>query len=223
MLGEEKSPKRAEGKTMQPERALRVIAVFVGSLLATMTSVSAEHFVAGGGIYSLTSDGSETSVQFQFLGVRSPLPGGEFVPVIPTQIQCSIVHTGASMSFRLLTSGTEIRPFVVEKLDPPKPFPRRVTITGTMRSRLVLRAGPDRQQFTETASFKAVGVDVKIPGVGRDSFTLRIRYQARQDIGPLLFEALGAERVTCNADTCTLTVTGTLRAGEIEAHTAGGE
>jgi hypothetical protein len=206
---------------MQPGRTLGVMAVCVGSLLATLTAVYAAHFVAGGGIYSLTSDGSETSVRFQFLGIKSSL-SEVFVPVIQTQIQCRIVHTGASMSFRLFTSGTELDPFVVKKLDPPEEFPRRVTLTGTMHSHLVWREGAERQQFTETAPFQAVGVDVAIPGVGRDRFTLRIHYRARRDIGPLLFEALGAELVTCNANTCTLTVTGTLTDGEIEAHTAAG-
>jgi hypothetical protein len=126
------------------------------------------------------------------------------------------------MSFRLFTSGTQLNPFMVKKLDPTEEFPRRVTITGTMRSQLVLGERSERQQFTESAPFKAVGVDAATPGVGRDSFTLTIHYSARQDIGPRLFEALGAQLVTCNAGTCTLTVTGTLRDGEIEAHTAAG-
>jgi hypothetical protein len=86
----------------------------------------------------------------------------------------------------------------------------------------VWREAAERQQYTETASFKAVGLDVAIPGFGHDSFTLEIHYRAPQDIGPLLFEALGADLVACNADTCTLTVRGTLRDGEIEVHTAAG-
>ena len=76
---------------------------------------------------------------------------------------------------------------------------------------------------TEIAPFEAVGVDVAIPGAGKDSFSLTIHYSASQDIGPLLFKALGAELVTCNADTCSLTVMGTLTDGEIEGHTAGGD
>ena len=69
-LGEEQSHRRAKGKIMKQGRTLGAIAVFVGGLLLNLTAVYAFHFIAGGGIYSLTSNGSETSVQFQFLGVK---------------------------------------------------------------------------------------------------------------------------------------------------------
>jgi hypothetical protein len=213
---------------MKPGRTLGVIAVFVGGLLFNLTSVYAFHFVAGGGIYSLTSNGSETSVQFQFLGVKSiPLPGELAIPIIPTTIQCTVVHKGESMSFRLFTSGTELDPFTVTELDPDSPRPRRVTLTGEMLSRIVLEVGSDRRPFTEIAHteiahFEAVGMDVTEPGAGRDFFTLTIDYNASKDIGPLLFKALGTELVNCNTDTCTLTVTGTVN-GEVEGHTSGGD
>jgi len=213
---------------MKPGRTLGVIAVFVGGLLFNLTSVYAFHFVAGGGIYSLTSNGSETSVQFQFLGVKSIPPPGELaIPLIPTTIQCTVVHKGESMSFRLFTSGTEFDPFTVTELDPDSPRPRRVTLTGEMLSRIVLGVESDRRPFTEIAHteiahFEAVGMDVAEPGAGRDSFTLTIDYSASKDIGPLLFKALGTELVNCNADTCTLTVTGTVN-GEVECHTSGGD
>ena len=209
---------------MKSERALGFIAVFVGSLLATLTSVYANHFIAGGGRYSLASDGAETSVRFRFLGVASTssLPDA-FVPVIQTRIQCTVVHKGGAMSFRLSTSGTELAPFRVEKLDPPEQLPRKVTITGKMLSKFVLGVGSDRQQFTEIAPFEAIGLDKAIPGAHSDSFTLTIHYSASQDIGPLLSQALGTELVTCNDDTCTLTVAGTVVEGEIEAHTTSGD
>jgi hypothetical protein len=213
---------------MKQGRTLGVMAVFVGGLLFNLTSVYAFHFVAGGGIYSLTSNGSETSVQFQFLGVKSIPPPGELaIPLIPTTIQCTVVHKGESMSFRLFTSGTELDPFTVTELDPDVPRPRRVTLTGEMLSRIVLGVGSDRRPFTEIAHteiahFEAVGMDVAEPGAGQDSFTLTIDYSASKDIGPLLFKALGTELVNCNADTCTLTVTGTVN-GEVEGHTAAGE
>jgi hypothetical protein len=90
-----------------------------------------------------------------------------------------------------------------------------------------LGVGSDNWHFpeiahTEIAHFEAVGMDVAEPGAGRDSFTLTIDYSASKDIGPLLFKALGPELVTCNADTCTLTVSGTVN-GEIEGHTTGGD
>jgi hypothetical protein len=124
------------------------------------------------------------------------------------------------MSFRLFTSDTALDPFTV--ITTPN-VGDIVTLTGKMLSKLVVGVGSNRRHYTEIAPFEAVGVDVAIPGAGRDAFTLTIHYSASQDIGPLLLDALGAELVTCNADTCTLTVTGTLADGEIEGHTAGGE
>src|SRR5262245_52643812 len=182
---------------MKQRRTLGVIAVFVGGLLFNLTSVYAFHFVAGGGIYSLTSNGSETSVQFQFLGVKSLPPPGELaIPLIPTTIQCTIVHKGESMSFRLFTSGTELDPFTVTELDPNSLRPRKITLTGEMLSRIVLGVESGRLPFpeiahTEIAHFEVVGMDVAEPGAGRDSFTLTIDYSASKDIGPLLFKALG--------------------------------
>jgi hypothetical protein len=204
---------------MKPGRTLGFIVVFVGGLLCTLTSVSANHFIAGGGKYTLGSDGSETAVRFQFLGVKSTLTDG-FVPVIRTTIQCTVVHKGKGMSFRLFTSGTELDPFTVLS-DPQNGH--IITITGKMLSKIVLGVESEHRHFTEIAPFEAMGMDVAIPGAGKDSFTLTIHYNASQDIGPLLFKALGSELVTCNADTCTLTVTGTLADGEIEGHTTGGE
>jgi hypothetical protein len=204
---------------MPSGRILGYIALCVGSLLGTLTSASADHFMAGGGRYSLTSNTSETAVRFGFLGVASSR-SETFVPVIQTTIRCTIAHQGASESFRLFMSGTELEPFTVERTAAGA---HRVTITGRMRTQLVLRVGPEPQRFTEIATFRAVGLDVALPGAGRDAFTLTLRYSARRDIGPLLLEALGAELVTCNADTCTLRVTGTLTDGEIEGHTSGGE
>jgi hypothetical protein len=209
---------------MKPGRTLGFIAVLVGGLLVTLTSVYANHFIAGGGRYSLAPDGSETSVRFRFLGVASASSLPEvFVPVIQTRIRCTVVHKGGDMSFRLVTSGTELDPFTVERLNPPEQFPRRVTLTGKMLSKIVVGAGSERRHFTEIAPFEAVGVDAATPGAGKDSFTLTIHYSASQDTGPLLLEALGTEFVTCNAATCTLTVTGTLTDGEVEGHTSGGD
>ena len=204
--------------------------MFVGGLLLNLTSVYAFHFIAGGGIYSLTSNGSETSVRFQFLGVKSIPPPGELaIPLIPTTIQCTVVHKGESMSFQLFTSGTELDLFTVTELDPNSLRPRKITLTGEMLSRIVLGVGSDRQPFpeiahTEIAHFEAVGMDVAEPGAGRDSFSLTIDYSASKDIGPLLFKALGPELVNCtaNVDICTLTLTGTVN-GEVEGHNASGE
>lgn len=217
MLGEGQSLKQAKGKPMKPGRTLGVIAVFVGGLLVTLTSVYADHFMAGGVIYSPTSDLSETSVQCQFLGVKSSVSPDEFV--IPTTIQCTVVNQGGSMSFRLSISGTDLDPFTVET-DHKGDI---VTITGKMLSTLVLGVGSERRQFTEIAPFEAVGVDVAIPGAGLDSFTLTLDYSASQDIGPLLLAALRTPLVQCKRGTCTLTVAGTVIDGDVEGHTAAGE
>ena len=173
---------------------MSVIAVFVGGLLITLTSVYANHFIAGGGIYSLTSDRSETSVQFQFLGVKT---SSLDKPVIPTTIQCTIVHKGESISFRLSTIGTDLNLFTVDTT-------RKgdiVTLTGKMLSSIVLGVGAE-PPFIEIAPFEAVGVDVAIPGAGRDSFTLTIDYSVSQDIGQLL-KAHETDLVKCNRNTCT--------------------
>jgi hypothetical protein len=207
---------------MKPGRTLGFIAVFVGGLLVTLTSVYANHIIAGGVIYSPTSDLSETSVQCQFFGVKSSVTPGEFV--VPTTIQCTVMHQGESRSLSLSTFGTALNPFTVENLNPPAEFPRRVTITGRMLSQLVVGVGTDRQQFTEIApSFTAAGEDVADPGVGQDSFTLTIDYDESLHIGPLLSEALGDALVTCNGDICTLTVAGTLKDGDVTSHTTGGQ
>ena len=131
------------------------------------------------------------------------------------------------MSFRLFTSGEKLDFSVKRAPDPDDPTMAApivtiVTLTGKMRSQLVLRVGSERRHFTELAHFEAVGVDREIPGEGKDSFTLTIDYSASKHIGPLLSKALGTELVPCNADTCTLTVSGTVN-GEVEGHTTGGE
>jgi len=125
------------------------------------------------------------------------------------------------MPFRLFLSGTKLDPFTVKRESAEAD--RIITLTGKMRSQLVVGVGAERRHFTEIAPFKAVGVDVP-PGPDADpeSFTLTIYYRASKDLGPLLSEALlGTGLVTCNADTCTLTVAGSVIDGEIEAHTSG--
>ena len=206
---------------MQPGRTLSFIAVFVSGLLVTLTSVSADHFCAGGVLYSPPSD-AETSVQCQFLGVKSISPPRE--PVIPTTIQCTVVHKGGAMSFQLFTVGKDLD-FRVERDRDPDPTMGDqkvtiVTLTGKMRSRLVLGVGSERRHFTELAPFEAVGVDRATPGEGKDSFTLTIDFSARQDIGQFLSETLGTRLVGCKGNICTLKISGTVR-GEVEGHTSG--
>jgi len=224
MLGEGQSPKRAKGKAMKKGRTLRFMVVFLSGFLATTTSVYAAHFAAADVDSHITSN---TEVQFWFLGVSSrPTPDPEFMPVIPTQYQCTVVHKDESMSFQLFASAKEIDPFTVVTSVPPDDPDKRIdtiTITGTLLSHIVFVSKGDIQSFTEIISFKAIGVDEAIPGEGKDSFDLKFEYSATGIIGPLLSEALESEQlVTCDADTCTLRLKGKVEKGEVEAHSTGG-
>jgi hypothetical protein len=196
--------------------------VFLSGFLATTTSVYAAHFTAAG-VESHVTPG--TVVQFWFLGVSSrPTVNSNFMPVIPTQFQCTVVHKGASMSFQLFAFAKEIAPFTVVTSGPPERIDT-ITITGTLLSHIVFVSKSDVQSFTEIIPFKAVGVDVALPGEGQDAFDLEFEYSAK-GIGPLLLEALGpGGLVDCDndKDTCTLKLAGTVEKGEIEGHTAGGD
>jgi hypothetical protein len=180
-----------------------------------MTSVYAAHFAAAG-VESRIAP--ETGVQFWFLGVSSGVSeGSELMPVIPTQFQSTVEHKGEAISFRLLVSAKEINPFKVETSDTGD----IITMTGILHSHIIFVSSGDIQLLEEETPFEAVGVDVALPGAGQDTFDLKLVYSV-QGIGALLFEALGANLVTCTTDTCTLRLTGTVETGEIEGHTAGG-
>jgi hypothetical protein len=204
-----------KGQTVTTGRILGYIAVFLSGLLTPMTSVYADHFAAAGVESRITL---ETGVQFWFLGVSSRTSDdSERRPVIPTQFQCTVVHTGEAISFWLLAPAKEINPFMVETSD----MGDIITMTGMLRSHIAFVSSRGIQLLEEETPFEAVGVDVALPGAGTDTFDLKLVYNA-QGIGALLFEALGSDFVTCTADTCTLRLTGTVEKGEIEGHTAGG-
>ena len=204
------------------------VAVFIAVFLVTQASVYAAHFIAGGGRYS-PDNMPQVSVKFQFLGVGSRPVSDPIVPIIDTHIQFTIIHPSGSIPFRLFTSGTELKPFMVEPVPPSSPPPDRhiITITGKMLSKLVLGVEPDDQHLTEIVDFEVEAKDEKrsdpdgnpLP----ESLTLTLHYDATQDTASRLLETLGADLVTCNADICTLTLAGTTIEGEIESHTAGGE
>src|SRR5215471_14255608 len=112
MLGEGQSPKRAKGKAMKKGRTLRFMVVFLSGFLATTTSVYAAHFAAAGVESHVTKD---TLVKFSFLRVASPTSDPSvFIPVIPTQFECTVVHKSRSMPFLLFTSVKEIETFTVD-------------------------------------------------------------------------------------------------------------
>ena len=209
---------------MKKGRILRFMVVFLSGFLAITTSVYAAHFTAAGVESHITP---ETVVQLWFLGVSSRTSENsehsEFMPVIPTQFQCTVVHKSASMSFWLFASAKEIDPFTVVTSGPPARIDT-ITITGTLLSHLVFVSKSDVQSFTETIPFKAVSVDVALPGEGQDTFDLEFEYSAK-GIGPLLLEALGPDLVNCDEgkNICILKLADTVEKGEVEGHTASGD
>jgi hypothetical protein len=203
---------------MKKGRTLRFIVGFLGGFLAITTSAYAAHFAAAGVESHITP---KTVVQFWFLGVSSPTL--DFAPVIPTQFQCTVVHKAKSMSFQLFAFAKEIAPFTVVTSGPPERIDT-ITITWTLLSQIVFVSKSDVQSFTEIIPFKAVGVDVALPGEGQDAFDLELEYSAK-GIGPLLLEALGSDLVDCDEgkDTCILKLANKVEKGDIEGHTAAGE
>jgi hypothetical protein len=204
---------------MKQGRTLGYVTIWMALLLAAQTSVYANHFIAGGGRYSVPMNTSEISVRCQFLGVLTGLPDAA-TPVIETHIQCAILPPDSPTPFRLFTSGTEVNPFTVVEDSETQ---HTITITGKMLSRFVSGVEPDDQHLTEIVSFEVNAVDAAFPGAGMDSMTLRLDYRATEDTAPLLLDAFGPDLMVCNADVCTLTLTGVLTEGEIESHTSGGE
>ncbi len=206
---------------MKKGRTLRFMVVFLSGFLATTTSVYAAHFAAAG-VKSHVTD--ETLVQFWFLRVASPTPDPSvFIPVIPTQFECTVVHKGPSMSFRLFASVKEIESFEVVTSEMGGIDIDTITMKGTLRSHIAFVSRQGVRLLTEEADFKVIGVDVDIPGAGKDTFDLKFRYSMK-GIGALLREAIPA-LVTCDdaKDTCTLELAGTVEEGEIEGHTTGGD
>jgi hypothetical protein len=206
---------------MKKGRTLRFMVVFLSGFLATTTSVYAAHFAAAGVESHVPKDTKDTLVKFSFLRVASPTQNPlVFIPVIPTQFECTVVHKSPSMSFLLFTSVKEIEDFTVAtdthtKID-------TITIIGKLRSRIFSVSENGVRFFTETIDFTATSVDKKIPGAGEDTFDLTFFYSTK-GIGALLREALESEGlVNCDADTCKLRLKGKVEKGEIEAHSTGG-
>ena len=205
--------RREKGKTMKKGRMLRFLVVFLSGFLATTTSVDAAHFAAAGVQSQITE---ETSVRFWFLGVFSP--PDEFSPVTPTQFQCTVVHQDESMVLRLSASVKKIESFNVKTDEEGKID--TITMTGKVLS-LAFAFGRGVHLLTEETDFEVTGVDVALPGAGKDTFALKFRYSMK-GIGALLREAI-PDLVDCQGHTCTLVVAGTVDKGEIEGHTASGE
>lgn len=220
MSGEWQSQNNVEGNEMKKGTTVWSMVLCAGVLLATLTSVYAAHFAAGSGRYSATSEPiteSETIAQFQFHVAARPSQRSPSIPVTTVKVQVNVAHESDSTSFELSTVSTAIDPPTIETDEGID----IVTIKGELLSTLVLGEGPDRERFTESASFEAVAVDRATPGAGSDTFSLTVFYNASGDQGQR-FEDLGF--TTCDPTTmiCAVTFAGTLETGEIQAHSAGG-
>jgi hypothetical protein len=199
------------GKNMKKGTAVWFMAMFAGVLLATVTSVYANHTATGKGTYAVAL---EVSAEFHFVvakqGPNPDLePGLNFVQstmagnVDPRPFQTSMISTATAP----LTISTE-------------PAGRTVTIRGEMVSTTFLGVGPERQAFAELVPFTAIGVDKRTPEAGADLFSLTVAYSASQAQGPL-FASIGFG--ACDATTCTVTFEGPVKTGDIFVHTAGDE
>lgn len=209
---------------MKLGKVLGCMAVVVGSLLVTLSAVSANHFIAGGVLYAPTRNLSETAVQCRFLGVKSRRVPGKFVT--PATIQCTLMHQEGSTLLELLLSGTALEPFDIVEGTPEVGY-HTLTLRGQMRSLLVREREDEQRRMTELASFEAVGITIapgNVPGPGADPESLRLTlvYSARRDIGPLLARVL-PDLVRCDPRACTVVLAGPVIDGEMESHTAGGE
>jgi hypothetical protein len=204
--------------------------LFLSGFLAITTSVYADHFTAAGVKYQIPDDTDDTSVQFWFLRVASPLPPGssEFRPVIPTQFECRVLHTGTSVSFWLFSSLKEIESIEAEHIDEDGTEGSKFVVAGKVLSHIAFVSSQDVRLLTETevANFTMTLKDVDISReAAKDSFSLAFVY-SQKGIGALLEEAL-PDLVDCTDHTCTLTLakekTVEGGGGEIEAHTASGD
>jgi hypothetical protein len=192
---------QGERRHMKPGTTVGCMAVFAGVLLATITSVSANHAATGKGTYMVPPQ-----VLFQL----------HFVVASPglNVMQSEGAQSGISLSFQT----TAIDPFSIST----GPAGRTVTITGSLVSTTILGEGPDRQAFAELVPFIAIGVDTDTapPVVGADSFSLTLTYGAGQTQGPLF---ASIEFGACEAVSCTITFAGPMETGDIFVHTSGDE
>jgi hypothetical protein len=187
------------------------MAMFAGVLLATTTSVYANHAATGKGTYAVAP---QVLAEFHFVVAkqgRNPNlePGLNFV-------QSEMAGRDGPRSFQTFMISTAIAPLTISI----EPAGRTVTITGEMVSTTFLGAGPERQAFAELVSFTAIGVDKGTPEAGADFFSLTVEYSGSEAQGPL-FASSGFG--VCDATTCTITFEGPVKTGDIFAHTAGGE
>jgi hypothetical protein len=184
------------------------MAVFAGVLLATITSVYANHAATGKGTNAVDH---QVSSEFNFvvaLERTSSEKGQNFV-------QSELTRIRSPMSFQTFMVSTTVDSFTI----PPEPAERMVTITGELVSTTFLVVGGERQPFAELVHFTAIGLDKVTLEAGDDHFSLTVEYSADKAQGPL-FASLGFG--DCDDKTCTITFEGPVKTGDIFVHTTGG-
>jgi hypothetical protein len=198
---------------MKQATTVGFIAVFVGILLATVTSVYANHAATGKGTYAVAP---QVLAEFHFV-VAKQLPDSDLKPGL-NFVQSEMAEIGGSMPFQTVMISTAID-FTIPP-ESAEPDERTVTITGEIVSTTFLVVGGERQPFAELVHFKAIGVDKVTPEAGDDHFSLTVEYSASQAQGPL-FASLGFG--DCDDKTCTIKFTGPVKKGDIFVHTAGSD
>ena len=198
---------------MKQGTSVGFIAVFAGVLLATVTTVYANHAATGKGTYAVPP---QVLAEFHFVVAKQGLnpalkPGLNFV-------QSEMAGSDDPKSFQTFMISTAFRdePFTIST----EPAGRTVRIEGEMVSTIFLGVGPERQTFAELVPFTAIGVDTRISEEGADFFSLEVKYSASQAQGPL-FASLGFG--DCDGKTCTIKFTGPVKKGDIFVHTAGSD
>ncbi len=187
------------------------MAVLAGVLLATVTSVSADHAATGKGTYAVAS---QVLAEFHFV-VAKQGPNPDLEPGV-NFIQSTMAGKDDPGSFQTFMISTAIAPLDITT----EPAGRTVTIKGEMVSTTFLGVEPERQPVAELVPFTAIGVDKRTPEAGADLLSLTVEYGASQAQGPL-FASLGFG--VCDATTCAVTFAGPVETGDIFVHTAGGE
>jgi hypothetical protein len=189
------------------------MAVFASVLLATMTSVYADHTATGKGTHAVAP---QVLAEFHFV-VAKPGPNPTLEPGL-NFVQSAMAGRDGSRPFQTFMVSTAIAPLKIST----EPAGRTVTITGEMVSTTFLGAGEERQNFAELVSFTATGVDARTPEPGADFFSLVVEYSTSQEQGPL-FASFGFGVCDDKTEICTITFEGVVKRGDIFVHTAGGE
>jgi hypothetical protein len=203
--------KKWERKNMKKGTAVGFMAVVASVLLATVTSVYANHTATGKGTYAVAP---QILAEFHFvLAKQGPNPDLEPGLIF---VQSAMAGGGEPRSFQTFMISTATAPLNITT----ESAGRTVTIKGEMVSTTFLGVGSERQHFAELVSFTAIGVDKRTSEPGADFFSLEVIYSNNQVQGPL-FASFGFG--DCDAETCIITFDGLVKTGDIFVHTAGDE